>query len=347
MRIAHINLAKGFRGGERQTILLIQALADKGIRQKLLIRRDSPILSYLDSISDLDVITFTKPYLKYCLKRINADLLHAHEAKAAQWAFSHYLCKRTPYLLTRRILKLPGNNFFTRGIYNHAQKIIAVSHAVATAVQQVFPMMDIPVIPSMCADLNVDLQKVAALRARYQGKCIVGHIGALVEHDKGQSYLIEAARYFQQTLPALHFLLIGGGPDEARFRILAKGLKNLELLGHQQDIGSYLTIFDIFTLPSLQEGLGSILLDALQQGKPVVASKVGGIPDIIRHEYNGLLIPPADTNAICSAITRLYQDAILRNQLAENAHKSAAQYHPEVLAPHYLALYQKLLNKPD
>lgn len=302
------------------------------------------MLDHIALIPDLEVMVCTKPYLKYCLRGVRADLVHAHEAKAAQWAYCHYLRNRIPYVLTRRILKAPGNNFFTRNVHTHARKVIAVSHAVATVMQHAFAIEDTVVIPSMCTSFIANPQKIIELRARYHNKYIVGHIGALVEHDKGQSYIIEAARQLQNELPDVHFLLMGSGPDEARLRALARGLSNLEFLGQQNELGSYLGVFDTFILPSLQEGLGSILLDALQFGKPILATCIGGIPDIICHGENGLLIPPADAGAIRKGLIELYHNRALRQQLGENAYKSAERYRPEVRVSEYLELYQNALK---
>ena len=117
--------------------------------------------------------------------------------------------------------------------------------------------------------------------ATSQGKFLVGHVGALDNGQKGQEFIIAAARELERSHPDVHFMLVGGGDDEAMLRSAAAGLSNLTFTGFVDNVGDYLAAFDVFILPSNREGIGSILLDAMEQGLPVIASRVGGVPDIV------------------------------------------------------------------
>src|SRR5688572_15564721 len=104
VRIAHVNLARGFRGGERQTQLLITALSELGLQQILVARFDSPLLQIRD-VPGLKFYPVSKPYWKHVpgLRGLRPDLLHAHDAKAAQWSLLNHCFSSTPYVITRRM----------------------------------------------------------------------------------------------------------------------------------------------------------------------------------------------------------------------------------------------------
>jgi glycosyltransferase involved in cell wall biosynthesis len=332
MRIGHVNLAAGFRGGERQTGLLIRALAEQGLEQILIVRVGSAIPSRLADVPNLQIREIGKPFILHLAATEGCDLLHAHEAKAAQYA---YLCKLRygiPYIITRRVPKVPKNNMFTRAVYRHAAKITALSGAIRNNLLSFNPALDIAQIPSMASALPVDNDTVLALREQYRGRFVIGHIGALVNYHKGQQYLIAAAHELQQRLPDARFLFLGEGRDEAWFRELSGGMENIEFVGFVDGVGDYIELFDLFVFPSLQEGLGSILLDVMRASKPIIASNVDGIPDLIRHNENGLLVPPADTYALSQAIELLYRDRALRQQLGAQAAKDSLAYSPQEIA---------------
>ncbi len=143
---------------------------------------------------------------------------------------------------------------------------------------------------------------------RIAGKpAIVGTVAHL-SPEKGLQYLIEAAALIPDVANRIRFVIVGDGkcrlPLEQQVR-----KRNLdecfEFIGFQDQPIEYLVTFDIFVLPSLSEGLSSAILTAMATSLPVVATRVGGIPELVRHEDNGLLVPPADPTALARAIERL------------------------------------------
>lgn len=343
MIIGHVNLARGFRGGERQTGLLISELASRGYQQRLIARKGSALSDHLAGLPGLTIREIGKPFLLHTGAAKGCDLLHAHEAKAAQYALLVRKLRGIPYVITRRVPKVPKDNFFTRAVYRNASQVTALSRAINDNLLSFQPDMPVTIIPSMAASLPVDEAQVAALRQRFAGKFVVGHIGALVNYHKGQQYLIEAARQLAGEFPELHFVCLGEGKDEAWFRELASGLDNISFEGFVNNVGDYLAAFDLFAFPSLQEGLGSILIDAMNTRLPIVASDVDGIPDLIGHEKNGLLVPVADSGALAAAIRRLYMDESLREMLAAQAQADSERLFPPAIAQRYLdEIYPKL-----
>ncbi|MFO7593035.1 MAG: glycosyltransferase family 4 protein [Pseudomonadota bacterium] len=336
MIIGHVNLAAGYRGGERQTELLIRELAARGFRQVIVVRRDSELGDRLADVKGLEVRRIGKPFLLNVTAARGCDLLHAHEAKAGQYCYWVKRFLGIPYVITRRVPNVPGSNPLTRAVYRNASLVVALSRAIKAGLLRHNPRLEVQIIPSMSTQLPVNPAHVEALRERFAGKFLVGHIGALVNYHKGQQYLIEAAGELEQHHPEMHFLFLGRGKDEAWFRQLAEGLDNITFEGFVDNVGDYLEAFDLFVFPSLHEGLGSILLDAMRAELPIVASDVDGIPDLIRNGENGVLVPPANAKALTEQVLRLYHDGGLRGALAKQAAQDAGQYTPAILAARYI-----------
>lgn len=355
MHIIHINLARGFRGGERQTALLIEGLARHKIQQTLLVRHDSPLCAIVSTVPGLSIHKLRKPYVFHLKQKTNGDIMHAHETKAAQWAYLHYLCYRTPYMITRRVPHRPKNNFFTRRVYRHATKLVALSRAIHAVLSAYQPRADIEIIPSMYQPTQVDSEHLQQLQKKYVPKndgkgsssilpFIVGHVGAYVDHHKGQNLIIAAARTLQFRYPELLFLLVGDGPDKKRLMQQAADLKNVCFAGQQTQVLDYFALFDLFVFPSLHEGLGSSLLDAIAHKLPMIASKVGGITDIITHEKSGLLIEPGNAAQLATAIVRLRENPDLRQKMVQQASLTLERYSQERVAQQYYKIYQAIQN---
>ncbi len=344
MKVCHINFAKGFRGGERQTLLLIQTLAKRSIPQILLARADSPLIGYVDGLSNIEVIKATKPYFKHSLQlnKLQPSVLHTHDAKAAQFAYLYYCIKKTPYMITRRMDRSPKNIWFTRMIYRNAIKVVALSRAIKDSLLSLDHNLFIDIIPDMYSCFSTNEKLLAELKLRYKNKFIVGHIGALVDYHKGQKTIIEAAKMLSKTHPNIKFLLLGQGQDETILKQLSAKLDNIEFVGFVDDVGTWIKLFDLFIFPSRQEGLGSSLLDVMRFGKPIIASDVGGITDVISNKENGLLIPVGDSETLARQIAELYANKAKRQQLADKARKDVERFSPEALTDQYLALYHSI-----
>ncbi|MCW8928350.1 MAG: glycosyltransferase, partial [Gammaproteobacteria bacterium] len=194
MIIGHVNLAAGFRGGERQTELLIRELSARGFEQIAVVRKESDLGDRLADVKGLKIRRICKPYILGVGAARGCDLLHAHEAKASQYTYWVRRLLGIPYVITRRVPRVPGNNPLTRAVYRNATAVIALSQAIKASMLQHNPELNVQIIPSMSAQLPVNAAAVDALRERFAGKFLIGHIGALVNYHKGQQYLIEAAR---------------------------------------------------------------------------------------------------------------------------------------------------------
>jgi glycosyltransferase involved in cell wall biosynthesis len=141
---------------------------------------------------------------------------------------------------------------------------------------------------------------------------VVGVVANLI-HYKGHRFLLEAAQQVLRGCPSVKFLLIGDGPYRMNLEALAKDLgleKSVTFLGRRQDVPRLLALMDLLVLPSLEEGFPNAILEAMAAGKPVVATRVGGVQEAVLHNTTGLLVAPRDVLALSEAIHSLLGDSI-------------------------------------
>lgn len=344
--IAHVNLAHGFRGGERQTELLIAELASRGLRQILVCREDSPLLDHLKTAPGVEFIRLkNKPDARlfgHSALGHRPVIVQAHEARAAQWACLQHLLYKVPYVITRRVPEPIRDNFVNRAINTKAAALVAISSAIADNLRKQFAREPV-IIPSVNAGMQVDTENAARLQQQYAGKFVIGQIGALVDRHKGQSVTLQAAALLQAHIPNLQLVFLGDGEDKEKLQQQAKELGvAADFPGFVSCVADYLTCFDVFAFPSWYEGLGSVLLDVMAQRVPVVASRTGGIPDVVKDGQSGLLIEPGDSKALCAHILELKDNSELRERVIAGGLDMVRSHSPQAMADSYLALYTRL-----
>jgi glycosyltransferase involved in cell wall biosynthesis len=148
---------------------------------------------------------------------------------------------------------------------------------------------------------------------------VVGNVAALVPH-KGQRHLIEAAHLVVQEFSDARFVILGEGELREPLEHLVKTHhleKHVLLPGFRTDVFGCIKGFDLFAMSSVTEGLGTSLLDAMACSRPIVATRAGGIPEIVEDGVNGVLVPPRDHAAMAAAIVRMLRDAGLRRRMGE------------------------------
>ncbi len=340
--ITHFNFAKGYRGGERQTQLLIEEISRRGHKQKIFTRKKSELAIRLNDVRNLEIIPISKPYIFNLIGIQKSDIIHAHETKAAQVAYLANLRYNIPYIITRRVDNPIKQNFFNKNIYTKAKYTVVLSYAIKKETLKVSKQINIKIIPSSYTKLKKNKEKYIKIKEIYKNKFLIGNIGELDNTHKGQYYLIEAMKKVQVTYPNIHLIFLGKGKDKENYQQQSTELTNITFEGFVNNVGDYIHALDLFVFPSLNEGLGSILLDVIQAKVPIAASNVGGIPDIIKHNYNGLLFPSKNSEAIFQAIEKLYLAKELREKLSNNAYKDINNFSYEKMADKYLELYQSI-----
>jgi len=177
-----------------------------------------------------------------------------------------------------------------------------------------------------------------------QNGLVVGFIGWLLP-IKGPMHLLKAMEGVWRDHDETVLVFIGKGDLDVDLR--AEALKTgangrVNFLGWRNDIDEIMPIFDIFVLPSLNEGMGRVLVEAMAAGKPIVASNVGGIPDLVKHDHNGLLVPPGDEKALAAAIEQLINDPAKAKMMGQRGKERCHQFSIEAMIEKIDALYMEL-----
>lgn len=180
-----------------------------------------------------------------------------------------------------------------------------------------------------------------------KGEPVIGTVGRLVP-IKGYEYIIRAFALLTNEFDNSWLILVGDGFLEAYLKKLCieLGIKEKVIFaGWRSNVPDFLSLFDIFVLPSLNEGMGRVLVEAMAAGKPIVASNVGGIPDLVRDGQNGLLVEPGDVNGLCIAARKLLIDAKIRDEMGMKGRTMAQNFSVEKMVERINALYTSLYQR--
>jgi len=176
---------------------------------------------------------------------------------------------------------------------------------------------------------------------------VVGTVGWLLP-IKGPMYLLKAMARVWQNHPETKLVFVGKGEleDELRAQAFRMGVsKRVAFLGWRDDIPEIMQVLDIFVLPSLNEGMGRVLVEAMAAGRPVVASRVGGIPDLVKHGQNGLLVEPGDIKGLSLEIGKLLNDKKMRDEMGRRGKIMAPDFGVEEMVERTDALYSSLYQR--
>ena len=318
-----------------------------------LVRRISP---------SKDLKAFVSLYL--CIRRLRPDIVHTHTSKAgilgrlAAWLARVPIIVHTPhghvfyghfsYSLSRLFLWL--ERLLSR--ITHHQIALTPKEGKDYLQLRVSKPGSISIIHSG-VDLN-RFQKGKKQRSRKRGELgipgnslVVGFVGWLLP-IKGVSFLVEAMAGVVQKHPRSMLVLVGKGEKEQDLRKQADNLpltNKVIFLGWRPDVEEIIPCFDLVALPSLNEGMGRVLVEAMAAGLPIVASQVGGIPDLVKHNKNGLLVPPKDAAALESAISNLLDDEKTRKRMGDAGRKMCRPYSVDAMAAQIDDLYERLLRE--
>jgi glycosyltransferase involved in cell wall biosynthesis len=268
------------------------------------------------------------------VRQRRVQLVHAHSPVAAALA-RLALGGRTAFVTTEHNTwdrYHPATRLLNAATFGRQQAAIAVSQEVARSIGP-RARTAVHVIPNGIDD---DALRAAALtreEARAElglpaGVPAVGAIGG-VTAKKGHVHLVRAAAALRQRMPDARVVIVGLPVDAEPVRraIGEAGLEGCVLLaGYHPTAARLLPAFDVFALPSLHEGMPVSLLEAMALGVPVVASRVGGVPEVVTDGADGVLVPPGDEAALSAALAGLLADGGRRRALADAARVTAARF---------------------
>lgn len=342
MKVCFVNLASGYSGGENQTFFLADQLLKNKIEVIAVTNPKSLLTRKLESIG-IKTVCSNHPlrgHLSPLLR--NVGVVHAHDGRAVHWASIHKTLFKTPFIVTRRIDNLIRENSFTHWSYAQADQLVGISSKICTVLSNfVSHKSKIELIPSSPISYDLKQEIIDREKNKYLGRFIVVQAASLLEH-KGFDTSIKAAKLLKDQ--NIIFLFLGEGPYRNHLMKLAEGLSNVLFLGKQNDMGNWFRIADCIILPSKNEGLGSVLLESMLAGTPVIASNTGGIPDIVKDRKTGLLISPNDEKQLASAIQELSKNNQLKSELVNNAKEFIKPFYIENTSKRYLHIYKRILD---
>ncbi|GAB6262767.1 glycosyltransferase family 4 protein [Photobacterium sp. R1] len=339
--ICHVNLATGFSGGEQQTLQLIKQQRNMGYTLTVVANPRSPFAAKAEALGCRMVLIkhFLLGHRAAITKHCQA--IHVHEGRAIYWAWIQSKLFGCPYIVTRRIDNPLKDRWLLKKSYHDASVTIGLSTAIVDCIQAKVTNQRPHKIPSSPVVYPVNDTEVNAIRSQFSDKFLVIHAANLLKH-KGFNVTIEAARLLEQQAPQVHIAILGDGKLRAELEAQAQGLTNISFMGKQSNMGDWFAAADLQVHPSHTEGLGSVILEGMKAGLPVIATRAGGIPDIIDHGINGELIPVGDSRQLAEAIARVARDSALRERYIEAGQEKMKLFDIAATAKDYEAIYNNL-----
>lgn len=359
MRVMHIEAGKHLYGGALQVHYLTRELASMGVENYVVCPFDAELLQVLSSNvvalpikmkGDVDIGLIYR--LKQLLKIHKIDLVHVHSRRGAD-LFGLIAAKLSgvPVVVSRRVDN-SENRWFARWKYHSYNHVISISEGI----RQVLLRQGIKKEHVTTVISSVDTQKFRPVSNAHwfqsefglDDECItIGVLAQLIKR-KGHSVLFKALVEIVKTHSNIEVLIFGKGPikDTLQEEVLQLGLtKWVRFVGFRTDIEDILPNLDLVVHPAFTEGLGVSLLQASACGVPIIASKVGGIPEAVRPAQNGLLVDVGDSKQLADAVIQLISSYETRQKMATKGRELAlTKFSTQTMAKGNLAIYQKVLG---
>lgn len=364
MRTLHIEMGRNRLGGTMQTFYLARGLVEKGVDVKIVCPSGSPLhkLSVENNIGvlpvkylgDLDLTFIFKVY--YFSIIYKPDIIHIHSRRGADtlgligaWLFS-----KSKIIVSRRVDDPLPKNFFTKLRYQKIPDcVIAVSKGIKNVliesgidekkIKQIYSSIEIKKYQSdkskdFCRNiLNID------------NDCNVIVVIAQLIKRKGHNFLLDAIPTIINSNKNTKFLFVGEGKERESIQGRIKEL-NLQdhvfLLGYKDNIADILKASDILVHPATMEGFANVALQAMASELPVVSSAVGGMPESVRNQVNGLTIPPANPGRLAEAILFLLANPQVRAEMGRRGREIVEQeFTVDIMVEKIREVYVELLSE--
>ena len=360
MKVAHVVLNLDYGGLEKCVIHLVNNIKEAGIETEIICLKDKGSLAVEAEREGVKVTALNKPEgfklgyvfkLADLIKKSNADIVHSHNFGPLIYASLAAKLAGKPCMHTRHGRK---EEWVFSFIWNINDAIVSVSNDTKNHLlsnnridQQRMRVIYNGIDTDQYSGRMTDEQKTA-LREELgisQNSFVITNVGRLSK-EKDQFTLIKAFSYLRKKEMDADLLLVGDGPVKDELVSLAKELKvedRVRFVGFRDDIAELLAVSQIFVLSSFREGVPLSLLEAMASGVPVVATKVGGNPEVVKDGESGILVPCGFPERIEAAIMRMYVNADQRSTMANNARDTARKFFSlKTMVDQYIATYEEL-----
>ena len=294
------------------------------------------------------------------VKRLQPDLIHAHDAHGVAMASlalsigaASARSGEPPLVASRRVDFHLRNNSFSRWKHRQVDCFIAASEAI----RQVLVADGVPPGRTVTVHEGIDVDHVRAAPPVDIHQAfwlphhapVVGNVAALVPH-KGQRHFIEAAHTVVQRMPDVRFVILGEGELRVALERQVREHhleKHVLLPGFRTDVLGCMKSFDVFVMSSVTEGLGTAVLDAMACSRPVVATRAGGLPEVVEDGVTGRLVPARDHAAMAEAILALLGDEATRRRMGEaGLERVRARFTVDQMVAATAAVYARVAGTP-
>jgi N-acetyl-alpha-D-glucosaminyl L-malate synthase BshA len=290
----------------------------------------------------------------FILQKLKPDIIHAQTIDMGVGGLLAKIFLKKPYVVYGRGGDVYSSwmfkNFISKIIIKNANAVFALTEDMKKEMTKIYKR-DIIVIPN-----GIDILKFKNLSKRNIRRImnipidekIIIFVGRL-KAVKGIEYLIKAMEIIQQKNGKAKLMIVGDGAEKEKLETLVDKLnlnKNVMFIGKisNEDIPKYLIMSDIFVLPSLREGFPNVILEAMASGLPIIASNVGGIPEIIKNGENGFLVEPKNPEMIAEKILMLFENNELRKIIIEKNKEDVKRYSWEDITEKLEENYRELIN---
>ena len=356
LHILHIVSSMKVGGMEHFVLRLAAHQNANGMHATVIALQDGPLKAEAQRLGvPVHVLDESNKYLRV-LKYIrillgkSPDIIHAHNQTSLHYAALARRIHKSKIVVTNHGLGMPPTDGLHYSPWDTADIVASVSHASSQAVAvncaahklRVIHNGVQPVVPGCSA---------AAVRKELgvSESAVVGIIPARLDGNKGHDTLLAAMQIVQQADVQITLLIAGDGAEAANLQQLSRQLQLLEdsvrFLGYRTDVPDLLSASDFFVLPSLTEGLPLSMLEAMSLALPVVATAVGGIPEVVASEKHGLLIEVNNPVALANALMRFAQNPEARKVMGDAARERVmAEFTFDAMAAKYRDMYLEMLS---
>lgn len=366
MTILHVSTAESWRGGEQQLANLIAA--NSGRCQNIVLCAAASAMENYCRLNNIQHFSFSKKWLgRYraaaklsglCTK-MKISIVHCHDSHAHSMAITAavFLRNKCPIVVHRRVDFPVGAGIFSRFKYRHPAVVayICVSETIKKILVPYLkrPELAITIYSSIdlerfmqAADTKVNLKQELKLPP---GAKLIGNTAALAPH-KDYTTFVKTAALLSLKHPDWYFVIIGEGAERVHIEneIASNQLENhIFMTGFREDVPQLLGSLDAFLMTSKTEGLGTSILGAFVAKVPVVATKAGGIPELVEEGQSGLLAEVGDAQGLANQMERVLTDHDLKARIVANASNKAKQFDSQIMALETYKTYKKVLQEFD
>lgn len=362
IKVLHVSTPTSWRGGEQQMRYLIEELTAFDVQSFVFCSKGGVVEQFCTESnipfrSQKEVFavnpTYAKSIAKYCHDE-NIDLIHVHDSHAHTFAVmsASLFGNKTPIVVSRRVDFPISKSPLSRYKYNHPQavRILCVSDAIKAIMAKDIERPER--LETVHSGINLNRFRPIApkgkLRNEFQVKTkyLVGNVAALAPHKDYHTFIETVKVLVQKGLDAT-YLIIGDGPmrEQVEQWVKESGVsEHIIMTGFRNDIPEILPDLDLFLITSETEGLGTSILDAFACQAPVVATQAGGIPEIVRPDYSGILAPVKDSNKLAEGVLKMLNDETYKQKMIAGSQKILETFTTRAVAERTSQVYREILH---